>query len=377
MQEVKHISGFQKNLSGRLEEALHQLGLEGEVVGIEPGLVVTKYIYCMTQVHAVDEFLRLGNDLSEALNVSSARVAAYNLKQHRIAIELPNPQVEKVLLREILDSSDFKNHLGRLPFVLGRDFSGKAVIGDLTHMPNLWLAGCVCSGKSLFMKTLLLSLLSRFSPTDLRLILVDTKKTDFMVFNDLPHLYQKIVTNPRKAVEALEWMVEEKLRRHKLFSVLGVRNLDGYNRKLERLGDSGAGYTANGLKHAPLPVLVLCVDEMSDLMKLDSDAVELAIAHLAPYGGPVGIHFVVASQRTSPEVFSGLLKPNIPSRVCFKVYSRLESSRILDKWGAETLMGFGDMLFLPPASNSLERLHSAFVSRDEISEFVYLLKEQN
>jgi S-DNA-T family DNA segregation ATPase FtsK/SpoIIIE len=241
-------------------------------------------------------------------------------------------------------------------------------------MSNLLLAGYSGSGKSIFIKTLLLSLLTRLSPDDLNLILIDTKELEFAEFKDLPHVQQPIVICPEKAVEVFAWAVKEKLRRYELLSALQVRNIDDYNRKLAAGRDSGFAPDGEEPVHQHLQRIVIVVDELSDLMICDSEAMDLAVAHLAPYGRAVGIHMVLSSMRTSSAVMTGLIKANFPVRIACKMMTRVDSLQFHDQFGAETLLGNGDMLFLPPASCTLERLQSAYIPHDEVAGFVAGLK---
>jgi S-DNA-T family DNA segregation ATPase FtsK/SpoIIIE len=366
----------QRAMAEQVEKALRTLHVEGEVFRVEPGPVVTKYLIRVTTGQSACEMYLLGDALNKTLDLFAVRIVALGSNPLVIALEIPSPKCKVFPFGESIASKEFRNHTGRLPFVLGRNHAGEIIVEDLTRLSNLLLAGSSGSGKSIFIKTLLLSLVTRLSPDDLKIILIDTRELEFAEFAGLPHVQQPIVTCPEKAVEIFEWAVKEKLRRYELFSAQQVRNIDDYNRNLAADRDSGLAPGGEEPGHQHLQRLVIVVDELSDLMICDSEAIDLAVAHLAPYGRAVGIHMVVSSMRTSPAVMTGLIKANFPVRLAFKMMTRVDSLQFHDQFGAETLLGNGDMLFLPPASCTLERLQGAYIPHEEVAGFVVGLKER-
>ncbi len=368
------INAEQRFIADQVVAVLSTLHVDGEVFRVEPGPVVTKYLFRVTTGQSASEMYLLGDELTKALDVFAVRVVALDSNPMVIALELPSPKFEEFPFSESIASKEFLKHTGRLPFVLGRNHAGEIIVVDLTRMPNLLLAGCSGSGKSIFIKTLLLSLLTRLSADDLNLILIDTKELEFAEFAGLPHVQQPVVVSPEKALEVFAWAVKEKLRRYELLSALQVRNIDDYNHKLADGRESGATPGSDDPVHQHLQRIVIVVDELSDMMICDSEAMDLAVAHLAPYGRAVGIHMVLSSMRTSPAVMTGLIKANFPVRIAFKMMTRVDSLQFHDQFGAETLLGNGDMLFLPPASCSLERLQGAYIPHEAVAGFVAGLK---
>ncbi len=366
----------QRTMAEQVEKALRTLHVEGEVFEVDPGPVVTKYLIRVTSWQSAREMYLLGDELSMALDIFAVRVVALGSNPLVIALELPSPKFEVFSFSESIVSKEFRKHTGRLPFVLGRNHAGEIIVEDLARMSNLLIAGCSGSGKSIFIKTLLLSLMTRLSPADLGLILIDTRELEFDEFKGLPHVQQPLVTSPEKAVEVFAWAVKEMARRNVLFSALKVRSVDGYNRKLAAASETGSASGGEDPVHQHLQRIVIVVDELSDLMICDSYAMELAFSSLALKGRDVGIHMVVASMRTSPAVMSGLIKANFPVRIGFKMMTRVDSSQFHDQFGAETLLSNGDMLFLPPASSALERLQGAYVSPEEVAGFIAELQEK-
>ncbi|TLM65347.1 MAG: DNA translocase FtsK [Deltaproteobacteria bacterium] len=380
-----------------LEKKLQDFGVEGEVSEIKPGPVVTMYEFAPAPGVKVSKIAGLSDDLSMALKAQSIRIVAPIPGRGVVGIEIPNRDREMVYLKEIVASEEFQKNGGRLPLALGKDIFGHTVVGDLARMPHLLVAGATGTGKSVSINAMILSLLYRADPRDVRLIMIDPKMLELSMYDGIPHLLLPVVTNPKKATLALNWAVREMERRYRLMADKGVRNIDGYNRKLAKeaeepkgkrgatLFDDDSGEEAlpeietveeGALEHGHLPYIVVIVDELADLMMVAGREVEEAIARLAQMARAAGIHLILATQRPSVDVITGLIKANLPTRISFRVFSRIDSRTILDSMGAETLLGNGDMLFIPPGSGVLQRAHGAFVSDLEVQRVVDFLKKQ-
>ena len=383
-----------------LEKKLLDFNVEGEVSEVKPGPVVTMYEFAPAPGVKVNKIAGLADDLSMALKALSIRIVAPIPGRGVVGIEIPNRNREMVYLKEIFAAEEFQKTGGRLPLALGKDIFGHPVIADLAKMPHLLVAGSTGTGKSVSINAMILSLLYRADPHDVRLIMVDPKMLELSMYEGIPHLLLPVVTNPKKAALALNWAVREMERRYKLMSDKGVRNIDGYNRKLAKEEKERVAKPAQSpgndavvdlleedlpeielvegevLEHAHLPYVVVIVDELADLMMIAGREVEEAIARLAQMARAAGIHLILATQRPSVDVITGLIKANFPTRVSFKVFSRTDSSTILDQMGAEALLGNGDMLFLPPGTGAVQRVHGAFVSEIEVQRVVDFLKKQ-
>ncbi len=383
-----------------LEKKLLDFGVEGDVVEVKPGPVVTMYEFSPAPGVKVNKISNLQDDLAMALQAVSIRIVAPIPGRGVVGIEIPNKDRETVYLKEIIDSEAFNKHGGKLPMALGKDIFGQVVVSDLSRMPHLLVAGSTGSGKSVSINTMILSLLYRAAPEDVRLIMIDPKMLELSIYEGIPHLLLPVVTNPKKAALALNWAVREMERRYQLMAAKGVRNIDGYNRKLAKeakeaqsrvtdpepqldpseLMDELPPITAEippeELEHGHLPYIVLIVDELADLMMVAGRDIEESIARLAQMARAAGIHLILATQRPSVDVITGLIKANFPTRISFKVFSRIDSRTILDSMGAEALLGMGDMLFLPPGVGYLQRVHGAFVSEHEVQRVVEFLSRQ-
>ena len=383
-----------------LENKLLDFNVEGDVSEVKPGPVVTMYEFAPAPGVKVNKIAGLSDDLSMALKALSIRIVAPIPGRGVVGIEIPNRDREMVYLKEIFDTKEFQKTGGRLPIALGKDIFGHTVVTDLAKMPHLLVAGATGTGKSVSINSMILSLLYRADPRDVRLIMVDPKMLELSMYEGIPHLLLPVVTNPKKAALALNWAVREMERRYKLMSDKGVRNIDGYNRKLVKEEKEKAGKRkqkldtdvsvdlmeeelpeielAEGeeLDHAHLPYIVVIVDELADLMMVAGREIEEAIARLAQMARAAGIHLILATQRPSVDVITGLIKANFPTRISFKVFSRIDSRTILDQMGAEALLGNGDMLFLPPGTGAVQRVHGAFVSEIEVQRVVDFLKRQ-
>ena len=386
-----------------LEKKLRDFGVDGEVVEICPGPVVTMYEFAPGPGVKVSRIASLSDDLSMALQALSIRIVAPIPGKGVVGIELPNREREMVSLREIFGTEEFHRGKMRLPLALGKEINGAPLVTDLSRMPHLLVAGATGSGKSVSINTMILSLLYTATPRDVRLIMVDPKMLELSIYEGIPHLLLPVVTNPKKAALALKWAVVEMGRRYRLMADKRVRNIDSYNKLLEREekeleenrepgvveldetdelleGDMVAIQEFlvrdEELEHSHLPYIVVVVDELADLMMVAGREIEESIARLAQMARAAGIHLILATQRPSVDVITGLIKANFPARISFQVSSKIDSRTILDCNGAESLLGAGDMLFLPPGTAKLRRSHGAFVSDTEVQRVVEFLKKQ-
>ncbi|HEX9873185.1 MAG TPA: DNA translocase FtsK, partial [Deferrimonas sp.] len=384
-----------------LEKKLKDFNVDGEVVEVKPGPVVTMYEFAPAPGVKVNKIAGLSDDLSMALKALSIRIVAPIPGRGVVGIEIPNKERQTVYLKEIFDSEEFQKSGGRLPMALGKDIFGRTVVSDLAKMPHVLVAGSTGSGKSVSINTMVLSLLYRATPEDVRIIMVDPKMLELSIYEGIPHLLLPVVTNPKKAALALNWAVREMERRYKLMADKGVRNIEGYNKKIAREEKEKEKLRAEDkvvvdtidqaeeealpeiriaegeeLDHGHLPYIVVIVDELADLMMVAGRDIEEAVTRLAQMARASGIHLILATQRPSVDVITGLIKANFPTRISFKVFSRIDSRTILDQMGAEALLGMGDMLFLPPGTGALQRVHGAFVSELEVQRVVEFLKKQ-
>ncbi len=343
-----------------LEQKLKDFGVSGKVVEICPGPVVTMYEFSPAPGVKINKVASLADDLALALKTHSVRIVAPIPGKAVIGIELANPTRQMVYLKEILASDIFQRGKGELLLALGEDIVGQPVVTDLAKMPHLLIAGATGTGKSVGLNAMICSLLYKLGPDKLRLLMIDPKRIELSLYESIPHLIHPVVSEPKEATRALKWAVMEMERRYQLLEDTHARNLASYNKKAEE----------------PLPLLVIIIDELADLMMVSSKEVESSIARLAQMARAAGIHLLIATQRPSVDVLTGLIKANFPARLSFKVSSKVDSRTILDTMGAERLLGNGDMLFLPPGSSSLERIHGAYISESEILKIVEFLKAQ-
>ncbi len=369
----------------KLERKLKDYGIDGAVVEIRPGPVVTMYEFLPAAGIKVSKIAGLSDDLAMAMEAMRVRIVAPIPGKGVVGIEIPNERRETVFLKEIVSSDQFKGEASKLALAVGKDIEGKPYCMDLARAPHLLVAGATGSGKSVAINTIVLSLLYRATPDEVRLIMVDPKMLELSVYQGIPHLLLPVVTDPKKAALALRWGVEEMERRYALLSEAGVRNISGYNKKVEKLRTEGAtlplplpGSEGNPSAELPekLPYIVIIIDELADLMMVASREVETSIARLAQMARAAGIHLILATQRPSVDVLTGVIKANFPARMSFQVASRHDSRTILDAIGAENLLGMGDMLLTPPGVGGLMRAHGAYVSEVEIQRVVEFLKTQ-
>ncbi|MEI7968207.1 MAG: DNA translocase FtsK 4TM domain-containing protein [Betaproteobacteria bacterium] len=364
-----------------IEKKLLDFGIEVKVLAAYPGPVITRYEIEPAVGVKGSQIVNLVKDLARALSVMSIRVVETIPGKSCMGLEIPNPKRQIVRLSEILGSEVYADMASRLTLVLGKDIAGKPVVADLAKMPHLLVAGTTGSGKSVAVNAMILSLLYKATPAEVRLIMVDPKMLELSVYDAIPHLLAPVVTDMKHAAHALNWCVAEMERRYKLMSVLGVRNLSGYNQKVRegvRAGQPlGNPFTLTPESPEPLeelPHVVVLIDELADLMMVVGKKVEELIARLAQKARAAGIHLVLATQRPSVDVITGLIKANIPTRIAFQVSSKIDSRTILDQMGAEALLGQGDMLYLPPGTGLPQRVHGAFVADEEVHKVVEYLK---
>ena len=375
-----------EKLSKLLELKLADFGVSAEVTAVYPGPVITRFEIQPAAGVKVSRISNLAKDLARSLAVISVRVVEVIPGKSVVGIEIPNEHREIVNFREVLSSRAFDQSRSALTLALGHDISGEPVTADLARMPHLLVAGTTGSGKSVGVNAMLLSLLYKSTPADVRMILVDPKMLELSVYDGIPHLLTPVITDMKDAANGLRWCVAEMERRYKLMAALGVRNLAGYNRKVAEAFKAGAPITdplwvPDQLSMTPvdeqtaptlekLPAIVVVIDEFADMMMIVGKKVEELIARIAQKARAAGIHLILATQRPSVDVITGLIKANIPTRIAFQVSSKVDSRTILDQGGAEQLLGHGDMLYLPPGTGLPVRVHGAFVSDDEVHRVV-------
>ena len=368
----KNSAAALRETAAKLQQILKDFGVSVTVTDVSCGPTVTRYELAPDQGVKVSKILALSDDIKLNLAVADIRIEAPIPGKAAIGIEVPNKENSTVTLRELLTSEDFGNHTSNLAFAVGKDIGGKTIITDIAKMPHLLIAGATGSGKSVCINTLIMSLLYKASPEDVKLIMVDPKVVELSTYNGIPHLLIPVVTEPKKAAGALNWAVAEMTRRYQLFAEYQVRNLQGYNEKVKSIE-----MMEDDEKPQKLPQIVIIVDELADLMMVAPGDVEDAICRLAQLARAAGIHLIIATQRPSVNVITGLIKANMPSRLAFAVSSGVDSRTILDMNGAEKLLGKGDMLFYPYGYPKPVRIQGAFVSDDEVSAVVEFLKANN
>ncbi len=347
-----------------LLDKLRKFKIDGDVVRTYTGPIVTTFEFRPAPHIKVSKILTLQDDLAMALKAQTIRIQAPIPGKDVVGIEVPNQNLETIYLKEILESEIFKNASSPLTMALGKDIVGAPFVTDLKKLPHLLIAGTTGSGKSVGINAMLLSLLYRNSPQTLRLMMIDPKMLEFSIYNDIPHLLTPVITEAKKAITALSNMVAEMERRYKIMSQTRTKNIESYNEKMKSEGGE------------QFPYIVVIIDELADLMMTSGKDVELYIGRLAQMARASGIHLIVATQRPSVDVVTGLIKANLPSRISYRVGQRIDSKVILDQMGAESLLGRGDMLFTPPGSPGVIRLHAPFASEKEIETIVNFLKEQ-
>lgn len=372
--------------SRQVEIKLKEFNVTAEVVAVHPGPVVTRYELQLAPGVKVSQISNLAKDMARALSVISVRVVEVIPGKSTIGLEIPNEHREVVRLSEVITSEPYDHAKSPLTLALGKDISGLPIVADLTRMPHLLVAGTTGSGKSVALNVMVLSLLYKTTPQDVRLIMIDPKMLELSVYEGIPHLLAPVVTDMKEASNALRWCVAEMDNRYRLMASLGVRNIVGYNRKVKEAKDKGEPLVDPTYKPVseddpvrylePLPYIVVIVDELADMMMLVGKQVEQLIARLAQKARAAGVHLILATQRPSVDVLTGLIKANVPTRIAFQVSSKIDSRTILDQMGAEQLLGHGDMLYLPPGTGIPNRVHGAFVDDHEVHKVVDQLKSQ-
>ena len=373
-----------EHISRQVEHKLADFGVEVQVVAVHPGPVITRYELQPAAGVKVSQISNLAKDLARALSAISVRIVEVIPGKSTVGLEIPNEEREIVQLRDTLQSVEFEHAKSPLTLALGKDISGTPVVADLARMPHLLVAGTTGAGKSVALNAMLLSFLYNAKPEDIRLIMIDPKMLELSVYEGIPHLLAPVVTDMKDAANALRWCVAEMDRRYQLMSALKVRNIAGFNKKIKEAEEKGEpildplhpeDLLTPATPLTKLPYIVVIVDELADMMMLVGKKVEQLIARLAQKARAAGIHLILATQRPSVDVLTGLIKANIPCRIAFQVSSKVDSRTILDQQGAESLLGHGDMLYLPAGTGVPIRVHGAFVSDNEVHRVVEHLKE--
>ncbi len=357
----------------QLEEKCREFAVEGQVAQIHPGPVVTTFEFKPDAGVKYSKITSLADDLCLAMQAESVLIDRIPGKS-TVGIQIPNPNREAISLRELLESEPFQRSASKLTLALGKTIHGEPYVTDLATMPHLLIAGSTGTGKSVGLNSMLTSVLYRATPDDVRLIMIDPKRLELGMYEDIPHLLSPVVVDPKKAANALRWAVREMEERYKTLAAEGVRNIEQYNRNIRNiLAETGS---TDPEAPRPLPFIIVVIDELADLMMVASNEVEESICRLAQMARAVGIHLILATQRPSVDVITGLIKANLPSRISFRVSSKTDSRTILDSNGAEQLLGKGDMLFLPPASSRCIRLHGPYISEQESARLASFLRKQ-
>lgn len=354
-----------------LEEKLADFGVQGKVTEVLPGPVITRYEFAPAPGVKINKIVNLSDDLALALKALSVRIIAPIPGKAVIGIELPNDQREMVGFKDIVTSGVYKKSTSRLTIALGKDIVGHPEVTDLEKMPHLLIAGATGTGKSVALNTMIASILYKATPEEVKLIMIDPKRIELSIYDGIPHLIAPVVTDMKKATNALFWAVREMERRYKLLSEKKVRNIRQYNARVEKEEKPEEGDPPE-----KLPYIVVIIDELADLMMVSSRDVEVGLTRLAQMARAAGIHLIIATQRPSVDVLTGLIKANFPTRLSFQVSSKTDSRTIIDANGAEALLGNGDMLFLPPGTAKLQRIHGAYVSEEEVTRIIDFLKSQ-
>jgi len=368
------VSADDENLqmqSRMLEKKLEDFGVSGNVTAVSPGPVITTFEYEPAPGVKINKIVNLSDDLALALRAISIRIIAPIPGKAAIGIEIPNAVREIVRFREIVISSSYQKLKTGIPICLGKDIEGNSVIAELDKMPHLLIAGATGTGKSVGLNTMICSILYKLNPDDIKLIMIDPKKIELSIYDGIPHLITPVVTDVKKATNALFWAVQEMEARYELLASKSTRNIVQYNRKIEK-----EKKTEDGEPPQKLHYIAIIIDELADLMMVASRDVEVALTRLAQMARASGIHLILATQRPSVDVLTGIIKANFPTRLTFQVSSKVDSRTIIDTNGAENLLGDGDMLFMPPGTSKIQRIHGAYISEQEILRVVDFLKTQ-
>ncbi|MBR1781042.1 MAG: DNA translocase FtsK, partial [Oscillospiraceae bacterium] len=348
-----------------LDDTIQSFGIDARIINVTRGPSVTRFELELMRGVKLNKLTGISDDIALALGAASVRIAPITGRNSVVGIEIPNQLVTPVPIREVIDSKEFRTHVSKVAFAVGKDISGKNVVGNIAKLPHMLIAGTTGSGKSVCTNSLIISLLYKSSPEDVRLIMVDPKMVELGIYNGIPHLLIPVVTDPKKAAGALQWAVTEMMKRYRAFSELGVRDLASYNAHMLQNGEE------------KLPQIVVVIDELADLMLVAAKEVEESICRVAQMGRAAGMHLVIATQRPSSDVITGLMKANIPSRIAFAVASSLESRIILDSVGAEKLVGKGDMLYAPLGIGKPQRVQGCMISDEEVARVVEFIKQNS
>ena len=357
-----------------LEKKLGYFGIKGEVMGVSPGPVITTFEYKPDPGIKISKIVNLADDLALALSAYSIRIVAPIPGKDVMGIEIPNLKKSIVPFIDIVSSEDFINSTSKLPICLGKDIIGNPVVVELESMPHLLIAGATGTGKSVGLNAMITSILYKSNPDEVKFLMIDPKRIELSLYNDIPHLITPVITDMKKATTALQWMVREMERRYDLLAEYQVRNIEQFNQKITKLESE----PAQNHDHLPdlLSYIVIIIDELADLMMTASRDVELSLTRLAQMARAAGIHLILATQRPSVDVLTGIIKANFPTRISFQVSSKTDSRTIIDSNGAETLLGMGDMLFVPPGTARLTRVHGTYLSEEELIDITSFLKAQ-
>ena len=357
----------------KLQQTLENFGVNVTITNVSCGPSVTRYELQPEMGVKVSKIVGLADDIKLNLAAADIRIEAPIPGKAAVGIEVPNKENSAVMLRDLLESPEFQNSTSKISFAVGKDIGGKTVVTDIAKMPHVLIAGATGSGKSVCINTLIMSILYKAAPDEVKLIMIDPKVVELSVYNGIPHLLIPVVTDPKKAAGALNWAVAEMSRRYQAFAKYNVRDMKGYNEKIKSMGVQ----TEDGEKLEPMPQIIIIVDELADLMMVAPGDVEEAICRLAQLARAAGIHLVIATQRPSVNVITGLIKANMPSRIAFSVSSGVDSRTIIDMNGAEKLLGKGDMLFYPSGYQKPARVQGSFVTDKEVQQVVEYLRENN
>jgi len=364
-----------KDCARAIEQKSEEFDVKGHITQINPGPVVTTFEFKPEAGIKYSRITSLADDLCLALKAESLLIERIPGKS-TVGIEVPNPHRETIALRDAIESPEFVHSPSKLTVPLGKDLIGRIRAADLTQMPHLLIAGATGTGKSVFINSVLMAMLYKATPEELKLVLVDPKRLELGLYEDIPHLFTPVVTDPKVASNVLRNATREMERRLKLLAQRGVRNIDQYNRTFQKGQSLSLFDSVEEEEHRPLPYVVIVIDELADLMMVDTNNVEESITRLAQMARAVGIHLILATQRPSVDVITGLIKANFPARISFRVASKVDSRTILDSNGSESLLGRGDMLYLPAGSSRLHRIHGPFVSEEEITAVCKFWREQ-
>jgi S-DNA-T family DNA segregation ATPase FtsK/SpoIIIE len=364
-----------KDYARAIVQKSEEFDVKGHITQINPGPVVTTFEFKPEAGIKYSRITGLAEDLCLALRAESLLIERIPGKS-TVGIEVPNPHRETIALREVIESPDFVHSASKLTMPLGKDLIGRIRVADLTQMPHLLIAGSTGTGKSVFINSLLMGMLYTATPEELKLVLVDPKRLELGLYEDIPHLFTPVVTDAKVASNVLRNATREMERRLKLLAQRGVRNIEQYNRTFQKNQSLSLFDSVEDVEHKPLPYIVIVIDELADLMMVDTNNVEESITRLAQMARAVGIHLILATQRPSVDVITGLIKANFPARISFRVASKVDSRTILDANGSESLLGKGDMLYLPAGSSRLHRIHGPYVTEEEIAAVCTFWRDQ-